>query len=299
MSDLSFVIRLSKSNQPAGQIPLTDLASLARRIQDLAVSVARWAGESYGTGRLATHTDQLAKLNLSALQPGSTCLMLERDAPASLDLPDPLDPPLDPLDKDFQARFRAVLAGIGNDSPPPDAPDLVKRRAGEMLKAFRQAADTVSVQWRGSDGGFVPVTSFTPADLSPEVWEPALPTMVATAAFTGRLEAVDLRRGWFRVTDQAGTDLELTEVGDPLETAKLIGGIVTASGDLRDSGGRLSMANPAVTAALPLPGETAEQIATERFWDALSAQAPPPTTGPSIELTSEEWEQFWGAIRGS
>ena len=77
------------------------------------------------------------------------------------------------------------------------------------------------------------------ADPSPEVWEPALPTVVAAAAFTGRLEAVDLRRGWFRVTDQAGTDVELTEVGEPLETARLIGGIVTASGDLRDSGGRL------------------------------------------------------------
>lgn len=118
-----------------------------------------------------------------------------------------------------------------------------------------------------------------------------------TVTLVGRLEAVDLKSGHFRVRDDVGFTYSLPKVADPLTAGKLIGGYVAVKGrPERDANGRPAKVVDAVIAPHQMPAGVVVGAVPSMSLDKIIASAPGPKLGGVPGLTEEEAESFFEAM---
>lgn len=211
-------ITLDGTAAPPGQVELVDLAAMGSALQELSTRVGReWVDRS-GPGRTTHAVSQMTRLRLTGLGVSETVLRLEYGSTELL--------PFDETPDDQVANlFWEVLEGIAAGDRPGWVTGLVAASAASLNRAFERAATRVSIE---SDGR--PGISWRPADFRRSVWLAADRSPVLTVAITGRLDAVDLETGSFRITDDSGVQVSLEHVVDPRTAAHLIGERVLVTG---------------------------------------------------------------------
>ncbi|BBX73958.1 hypothetical protein MSHI_18640 [Mycobacterium shinjukuense] len=280
-----FEVRLIGSNMPAGEIALATLANLAEGLQELTLRIGRDRLPSPGSGRTAEVITSLTSMRLVGLAAGSTRLRFARG-------------PVDELDLDLtasgeiDARFWEILDGVAANSRPPWVTDLIADSTRKFVAALLSSAREVELTGRGRQ----PIKIATAA-LRAEVWQPGAPDITASdVVVTGRLEAVDLRSGRFRVVDDVGNRFNLDHVPDPVAVAHLINHRVRAVGSGRlDPTGHLKGLDSPFIEAQELPASWLSPKAVD-----LGAELakPGPKLGGGVELTDDEFDEFMATIKG-
>lgn len=133
--------------------------------------------------------------------------------------------------------------------------------------------------------------------LERQVWASTLgarePTSVVVA---GRLEAVDMRSGRFRIADDVGHRIALEDVPEPSTVAHLINQRVRAigTGSLGNDGQLKGVIAPSITP------ESLPSTWFARDSDDLTAELskPGPSFGDGVELTDEEFADFMTFLKG-
>lgn len=199
-----FELRLIGSDMPAGEVSLATLANLVEGLQELTLRIGRDLLASPGSGRTAEAVTSITSMRLVGLAAGSTRLQFARG-------------PVDELDLDLtasaeiDARFWEIIDGVAANIRPPWMTDLIAESTRKVVAALLSSAPAVELTRRGRQ----PVTIAT-AKLRAEVWQPAATDITAAdVVVTGRLEAVDLRSGRFRVVDDVGHRFNLDHVPEP------------------------------------------------------------------------------------
>jgi hypothetical protein len=279
-----------------GEIPLGQLAELARHAQDLALRTARALVDAAGPGRTRREVEASARLTLTALTKGSTVLELA-------------GPPRDdrlPLGDDFAELSDRVFDSIGDAfdrlvqglTPETSGPAL------ESLGGLLRAAAIDDTELEVST--HVPGHERRHAHLRPmdaaSIIESALPAdrpEIFPAVVTGELYRVDTHSGRFRIEDDLGTSIEVVVADEPAAAAGLVGRRVEVRGDAEyDQSGRLlRVGNANVASARPVvePGRFAapldlgELIAGAQPFDA--------SEGGIQGIDADEIEAFLAAIR--
>lgn len=279
-----FEIRLQGMLLPDGEIALADLAAIASRLQELSTRVSRWVADIEGAGRSPKLVEDVAVLRLVATHAGSTVLQFSSGVPDLLDLDTTYE-------QEVAERFWGIVAAIGTDAPPPDAPATLRQSAIGLLDALEHAAPRIVVA--RPDGARI---EFSPVERDRSVWHASdsAPDL-EPVTLVGRIEAVDLRTHRFRLVDDAGNRLPLTEVQDAEHVARLVATRASVTGrPLRDPRGRMTGIDKPSLAAVTLPDEL-DPRDVEPSWSL-----PPGYTGPDpddgIELDEDEWAAFLSAI---
>jgi hypothetical protein len=97
--------------------------------------------------------------------------------------------------------------------------------------------------------------SWLPTDFTRSTWLIPDRATAVEVAITGRLDAVDLTSGQFRVVDDDGRAIDVDHVGDPAHAAQLIGQRVVVVGTgSRDHHGNVRHLESAVIDGPILPG---------------------------------------------
>lgn len=286
MDEKHFTLRLKETSGPPGEIPLRDLADLSTHLQRLATRVARWSADIEGAGRSPALVKQASDLRLSAIRPGSTVLDIAPAATGQL-------PFATPFEVDFQDRFWEMITAIGSDTPPADAPAVVRQSARRLLEALGQAAGEVEVT--RADGKHV---AFRPGDCHREVWDTS-PAVAESELVTvsGIVEMVDLGTRRFRLRDDVGNGITLDDVMNPRDASQLVGSRADAVGQpARDPGGRLTAVTSVHVTAAQIPTEWMAPVHNES-WRELAAQNGPDPDG-GVDFDDDEWAEFLAAVRG-
>ena len=237
------VFTLRDSQHSPGEIPLAELAHIAAETQMLVRRLARSLDERSGPGRTPAAIEEATELMLVDVRPGST--MLEVAGPVR-------EPQLDlGLDAPEDIGTRAIdsllsgLEAIAQHEPLPDAFDDISSRSLEDWLAAMAAA-TSDLEIEASVGGRPPRTvHLVPATARAEVSRRRAaqrPTIAQVGSAEGRLYAVDLDSGRYRIRDDAGNSISIATAGLSREdVAPLLDQRVRAEGMPRfDEQGRLS-----------------------------------------------------------
>jgi len=277
-------LHLSGTDLPDGEIELADLAEVSRALQDLNTRIGRLVVGQANPGRTFEVVARSVSLRLRGVEPGSVNLMVVRGAEDSL-------PEIDTLADDVDAHFWEVVAGIRDQRPPTWTEPGIAESTLALIEALSHAArgaeftDTATraVAWRTRE-------------VDRGVWRSAselVPTEAITVA--GRLEAVDLRNGKFRIRDDVGNAILLDGVQDSETAAHLIGSRAVANGvAIRTSAGRLRFIQAPAIAAAPLPAEWVPP----RVADLSAELAKPGPTFAGVDgITDADVDDFLAAIR--
>ncbi len=284
MSTEDYEFRLSTTQDPAGQISLTELGQLAERLQELATRIARWVAEIHGPGRSPALLAEIAHLRLSGLTEGSTRLRISRGSPGTLDVEDDVE-------RDLSQRFWDVIAGISTDAPPQDAPEGVRESAAGVLDALARAGSDVTVT-RIRDHA---QAQFRPAERNRAVWVPERRVAAEQMTVRGRLEMVDLHSGTFRVRDDVGNAITLYRVREPHAAAKLVDRQATAAGARLGARRGPALDEVTVVPAEPLPPEWSPSFDDESWRAQLSGPGPDPSGG--VDVDDDDWAVFMRALQ--
>lgn len=278
-----FEIRLQEMAIPDGEIALVDLAAIGGRLQELSTRVSRWVAEIDGAGRSPALVEEAASLRLVGVRVGSTVLEIRRGTHDTLELDLPFE-------RQVTAKFWEIVAAVGTDSPPADAPVQVCESALQLLDALQHAAPLVTVM--GQDGRNV---EFRPAERDRSVWRPPVEPVLEPVTITGRLEAVDLRTNRFRIADDVGNRIALRDVADAEDAARLVGTRVAASGiPSRDARGRLTSITEPVLIAAALPASFRQHQEASEWSVPEGYVGPDPDAG--IDLDDDEWASFLAVV---
>jgi hypothetical protein len=289
MATDDFEFRLQETGLPDGEISLNDIASLAGRLQELATRVGRWVTEQEGPGRTRNYITEIAALRLRRMEEGSTRLVIGRGAADQLEV-------RLPLEQEVDDRFWQIMAALGTDAPPVEAPPGVLESGREVLEALTRASKSVSIT-RSRDGAR---TEFRPAEKDREAWRVADEESGGTdLAVTGRLKALDLESGRFKIRDDAGNAIHLHSVVEPELAARLVGQRATAVGRaILGPDARVRwIESPSITAATPLSESWTPGRRDDSWRDRIEGTGPDPRGG--AEFSEDEWEGFLEAVRGS
>lgn len=280
-----FELRLIGSDMPDGEVSLATLAGLAEGLQELTLRIGRDLLASSGSGRTAEAITSITSMRLVGLAAGSTRLQFARG-------------PVDELDLDLAAsaeidtRFWEIIDGVAANVPPPWMTDLIAESTRKFVAALLSSAREVELRRRGRQPVKIAV-----AKLRAEVWQAGASDIIASdVVVTGRLEAVDLRSGRFRVVDDVGNRVSLDHVPEPSAVAHLINHRVRAVGAGRsDPKGRLK--------GLEAPSIEAQQLPSSwltRTTADLGAELakPGPEFGGGVDLTDDEFDDFMTTIKG-
>ena len=277
-------LRLTGTAVPDGEIGLSDLAMVANTLQGLATRIGRYLAGQQGRGRTPGAFERVTRLRLRGLQAGSTRLAIAYGEPDVL--------PIDVGAEEVTTRlFWDVLTGIGSDQRPEWVSAPVSRSALALIDALAQTADTVEV--RRADGEYV---RLRPDAVRRDIWITSGTTVTdEETAVTGRLEAVDLKAGKFRIRDDVGNSIDLDDVVDAEAVAPLIGertraiglGVLGARGQLKSLAGATVERAPLPSAWVP--GQLVD-------WSvALGAPGPDPN---GVEgFSDEDVEEFLAGVR--
>ena len=282
---VEYEFRLEDMDLPPGRITAADLAAISARLQDLSTRVSRWVADIEGAGRGPRAVEDAARL-VVGVEAGSTVLAISRGVHGTLDFPTPFEDRTD-------ERFWGIVEAIAKDEPPAEAPDTVRESAVGLLDALGKAAPRVTVS---SQRGRV---QFRPAERDRSRWR-VQPIAVedTEASFSGKLEMVDLRSAKFRIADDIGNRIVLTEVADAESVAQtLVGRHVTARGPaVKDSKGRIqSITSPALE-ELVIP--TAWQTRPTASFNPPADYKGPDLNAPVIFDDEEAWAAFRAAVKG-
>lgn len=277
-------LQLKGASAPDGEIRLSDLAEIARTLQELSLRIGRQYADAEGPARTHHAVEDLSQLRLAGLATGSTRLVVTRGELPALDAE---FPDVTELDR----RFWDVIEGIGSDRRPEWVSDLIADSATGFLAALRGAAPRVIATM----GAGRQVDIDTRASHA-AVWASAEPTLGEQVVFAGRLEKVDLRDHRFRIRDDVGTTVEVDGVPNDLKAARLIGTRVIARGTaIHNRSGRLTgLRDSSVEAD---DAATSWQIPAAIPIEKPLASAPGPSAEYAIELTDEEFAAFLESVR--
>lgn len=275
-------LRLSGTGLDDGEIGFSGLAALAQALQHLTLRIGRQLTGQEGPGRSAGAVERATQLRLRGTSPGSTVLHIAIGEANVLD---------EGLEHRSLDALVDIFAGIAAD----DAPGWVTPLLGEATVSVIEALDAVSTRCEvATTRGLAPI-GFFPRTASRSIWtiSRAEPLRRSDVTVSGRLDLVDLRRARFRLRDAFGNDIHLERVEAAEEAARLVGEIVTATGEaLLGSRGQIT----AVTAATIVPAEWPEWT-TPSLADVDLSSSTPPTTGID-GVDDEEVAAFLRMIRG-
>lgn len=277
-------LRLIEASAPDGEIRLSDLAEIARTLQELSLRIGRHYADAAGPGRTHHTIEDLSQLRLSGLATGSTRLLVARGPTDALDLelPDA---------RELDRRFWEVIDGIGHDRRPEWVTDLIAHSAAGFLTALRASAPRVVATMGDRRRVEIDARASRTATWMTARIAPGEQTVVA-----GRLEKVDLSSHAFRIRDDVGNTLALKDVPNDSTAARLIGARVLSSGTaIRNQSGQLTGVRAASV-------EADESMTSWRIPSAvpigrLVASAPGPSADHALELTDEEFAAFLESAR--
>lgn len=277
-------LRLIDASAPDGEIRLSDLAEIARTLQELSLRIGRQYADADGPGRTHRAIEELSQLRLTGVTTGSTRLLVSRGQAEALDV--------EFLDvAELDRRFWDVVDGIGHDRRPSWVSDLIADSAAGFLTALRAAAPQVVASM--GDGRQVDIdTRATHA----ATWATSRTAIGEQTVVAGRLEKVDLHSHVFRIRDDVGSTMELRSISNDNVAARLIGSRVVARGTAVRNRSRLLIA--LVDAAI----EADEVAASWQIPSVVPIAKPVATAGgpgaaPAVELSDEEFAAFLEAIR--
>jgi hypothetical protein len=278
-------LRLVGAAAPDGEIRFADLAAIASSLQELSLRITRTSVDSERMGRPNDVVQGLSQLRLTGLARGSTRLLVARGAPDVL--------AIEPRElQDLVLKFAEVIEGVARDRRPGWVSDSVAESAEDFVKALQTAAPVVEARV----GAGRPVRIDTRA-IRRETWRRAdANTDAQEVVVSGRLEAVDLRSGKFRVVDDVGNRINLQEVRDADAAAHLINQRVRATGTaVRDGSHRLREVERPTLEAQSLPDSWRQRGAADLTAE-LAKQGP--SYGAGVELSDEEYADFLAFIDG-
>ena len=166
-----------------------------------------------------------------------------------------------------------IFAGVAVD----EVPGWVTPLLGEATVSVIEALDAVSTRCDVAAAGRPAPISFSPRSASRSIWAVARanPELRPDVSVSGRLDLVDLRRARFRLRDAVGNDINLERVKSAEDAARLVGKVVTATGEaVLGSRGQITGLRAATVAPDEWPEWTTPSLADIDF--NFSA---PPTTG--------------------
>jgi hypothetical protein len=281
----SLELRLEGAAAPDGEIPLADLAAIAKSLQELSLRVTRASVGAADLGRPNADVAGLSQVRLSGIRAGSTRLILSRGEPDVLDI--------DPAQlSDLDQRFLGILQGIGQDRRPDWVSDTVADSASDFVNALQAAAPVVVARL----GDRLPIRIET-RKIRKETWQGRSAQAASRQlVVAGRLEAVDLRSGKFRIVDDVGHRIALEDVPEAQAVAYLIAHRVEAEGPgILSTDGRLKGLWAPTIREAELPEPWTVRAAADLTEELAK---PGPAYGEGIDLTDEEYADFLSFVRG-
>ncbi len=281
---------------PDGEIPLAQLAELARHAQELALRTARAIVGAGGPGRTRRDVEASARLTLTGVTKGSTVLELA-------------GPPRDdrlPLGDDFADLSDRVfdLMGDAFDRLVQGLVPETSRPALESLSGLLRAAALEDTELEVVT--IVPGHERRRAHLHPtaaaSIVESALHSYrpeIVPAVVTGELYRVDTHSGRFRIEDDLGTSIEVVVAGEPSAVAGLVGRRVEVRGEAEyDPNGRLLRVGNAVVASSRPVVEPGRFTAPLDVDDLIASAQPFDASEGGIQgVDADEIDAFLAAIR--
>lgn len=282
-SDL--MLELRQAAESPGEIRLASLGPLASALQEVYDRLGRLVDERPGPGRTPAILGLLTQLTLVDLREGSTGLALRRGDDTALDV-EPLE--AREVDARFEELVHAMVAGV----PPAWVTPALAGSTVKLITALRRSAPLVVVT--ASGGSTVDLAT---EELQTGGWADRTVREAEDVVVVGRLEAVDLDRGAFRVRDDVGNRIPLVDVVDPDGTAPFIGRRVRAAGTAaRRADGSLREVRRPTLAEHALPAQWSSSARTNL--GRLLADATGPDTSEPLNLSDEEFDAFLKAARG-
>lgn len=275
-------LRLRGTGLSDGELTFAGLEVLAHALQLLSMRVGRHLTGQDGAGRSTVAVERTTELRLRGTSVGSTVLAIgigEDDVLA------------EGLEHRTRDGIFEVFSGIAGDAPPSWTTAPIGEATVSLIEALASNSTECELT---SDSGRHTTIRLTPQSASRSVWpvDPATPERRPGASVTGQLDLVDLRRSRFRIRDRAGSDIRLDQVVNANDAARLVGDIVTATGEATiGNRGQIVSLIGAVVEPTQLPQWTTAGLA-----DAISGASPPPSGGiPGID--HDEVTEFLALIR--
>lgn len=274
-------LRLIGAASPAGEIRLADLVAIAASLQELSLRIGRSYLGGEGPGRARGAVEELTQLRLSEITSGSTRLILARGPAAALDFELAEE-------AELERRFWDVMDGVAKDQRPDGTSDLIADSAASFVAALQSVAPTVEVTMGSRRQVRIRTT-----EIHRETWIRERKVAQTEAVVTGRLEAVDLRSGRFRVVDDVGHRIALDHVPAPTTAAHLINRRIRAigTGVLGQDGQLKEIDRPSIEEQ-SLPPSWTGHVASDL--DAELSKPGPDYDG-GVEFTDEEFADFLAA----
>ena len=297
-------LRLSGSSERDGELALAELARLAEKTQRAVSRIAQAMIDDRAARHLRRDIGSATTLSLVSLRAGSTVL--------DIALPETADDQLiaDDMPQDLGemalVAFVESIAALHDDESDPVLPVGVDDKAANEVDGWLRALSSYSEVEVTAQLRREPVRSFAiaPKDardkLKRAASQPALPYISAdNQSLTGRLYALNLRTGMFRIEDDARHSIQLTVPVDVrAEAAQLVNTRVRAIGKAAlDRRHRLAAFN--VTALEQVP-DLPDQV---EFFKRHELAEPPRaiegndlTRGVITDVTDDEIASFMTAL---
>lgn len=276
-------LRLSGLPTPDGEISLADLAAIAAPLQELATKVGRLSVEQTGPGRSPAAVENTTRLRLTGLATGSTRLLIGYGQTGVL----PID---DGLEQRIADRFWEVVSGIGSGTKPDWTTSGMDESVLRLLDGLSRARE---VRVGRGDGRNV---TFRPAKVDRAVWMTSEQVVQRQVTMVGRLEALDLTSGRFRLRDDVGNTIPLVHVRDPHKAAAFVDRRVAATGrEIRGPGGEFRGVEPPTVGLFVVP--VTWTSGSVDWQQVFSRPGPDPDGG--ADLTDEEFAAFIAAMKGN
>lgn len=160
-----------------------------------------------------------------------------------------------------------------------------------MVDAFSDAAQRITLARADRQG-----TKWRRDSIRREVWIVGDKVETdETVAVAGRLEAVDVAVSRFRIRDDVGNKITLTDVVDPDRVGGLVGQRAIATGTaVRGPRGQIVSVTRPVIEPHEIPAEwlSGPHVGLE----SLVASAPGPDPDGGVDLTDEEFDDFMAIL---
>jgi hypothetical protein len=237
------VFTLGDGRHRAGEIPLAALARIASETQTLVRRLARSLNERGGPGRTPAAIEDATELMLVGVGPGSTRLELvgpvqQPQLDLDLDIPDDIGT------RALDGLLTALEAVARHEPLPVAVDDISGRSLEDWLAAMAASASDlkVEVSLGGRPARTVDlVPAVARAELNERRAARSAPPVAPMRAVDGRLYAVDLDSGRYRIRDDEGNSIAVVTTGlSRDDVAPLLDQRVRAEGASRfDEQGRL------------------------------------------------------------
>lgn len=262
-----------------GELLAADALLLIGAFRELAYRLTRAVAEGPGLGRAKAVIERISTVHV-ALRTGSTRVVFVLGDDKAL---------LDPLAEAVDDAFASIVDGMAANRRPSSLAEPVADAVDGLVVALTKAAPRVEVSIAGTT-----TTRLVTAELSRVPWQRRGADPSGEATVHGTLEMVDLHSARFRVRDAAGSSIDLVDVHEPEEAARLVGAQVTARGLLSVGTGtqhhRLADARVSAGPAWELP--TTGTLSLEEVLPQVGASPP-----PALDLTDDELEDLLDAAR--